>query len=110
MENKTIRNQARLFKALSCEWRLGMVLLLYDRDRSVNEIITGLKKQFRRFNIDRTSVSKHLTVLKRMSIVSCMGAGQKRIYHLDARCLVNAVNCTVELSETSVCSVSGKTL
>lgn len=108
MNNREIRNQARLFKALSCEWRLGIVLMLYNGDKSVNEVVLALKRYRPENNIDRTGVSKHLAVLKKMGIVSCEGAGQKRIYRLKARCLVEAVKCTVKLSKTDVCSVSEK--
>ena len=108
MNNREIRNQARLFRALSCEWRLRIVLILYVHDRSVNEIVEDLKTRHPGAVIDRTGVSKHMAVLKKMGIVTCEGAGQKRIYRLEACCLVDAIKCTAKLSKKDVCPVSYK--
>ncbi len=103
MRNREIRNQARYFKALSCETRLEIVLLLYDRDLPVNGLVSALRKREPVRLIDRTGVSKHLAVLRRLGIVSSKVKGQKRIYRLEARCLVEAVGCTAALARKDNC-------
>lgn len=107
MDNQCLQKQAGIFRALSSKWRLAIVMLLDGHEMSVNEITADLKKRHKKPPIDRTSVSKHLAILKKMAIVSCVGSGQKRIYRLDAACLVRAVNCTAELAGKKACPLPG---
>lgn len=67
-----------VFNAIAEPQRRTILTLLKGRERSVNEISDALR-------ISQPRVSKHLRVLREVDLVRVRGAGQKRIYSLDAR-------------------------
>ena len=91
MDYTVIKKQADIFKAISHETRLAILHLLNSGDQCVNDLVTQLNEK------ERTGVSKHLAILKNHGIISVKENGVKRIYHLEAPCLINAVNCASEL-------------
>lgn len=99
MDYKTLKKQAEIFKAISHETRLAILHILEKEDKCVNDIVAALNEK------ERTSVSKHLSVLKQNGIISVKEKGTKRFYHLDAQCLLSAVNCTIDmLNSKTPCS------
>lgn len=64
--------------ALGNSYRLQIVELLARRPRSVQEIADRLP-------ISRPAVSRHLSVLSRVGLVSDEQVGPKRVYSLDRR-------------------------
>ncbi len=86
-----IKKQAEIFKALSNKTRLKIVHLLFERNMSVNEIAELIEDK------ERSGISKHLNILRINSIVDYKEDGASRIYFLKARCLVNAVDCTLQI-------------
>jgi DNA-binding transcriptional ArsR family regulator len=88
---------ADIHKALSNHIRLAIMQILFVKDRTVNQIIEIIQKEYEVKNMDRTNISKHLGILKNLGIISCISEGQKRIYHLDAKCLMNAIECTLDV-------------
>jgi DNA-binding transcriptional ArsR family regulator len=97
MKSDVLRQMAEIHKALSTPIRLAVMQILSGKDRTVNQIIGIIRKEYSVKNMDRTNISKHLSILKGLGIISCVSAGQKRIYHLDAKCLLNAMECTLEV-------------
>ena len=61
------------FRALAEPHRRGILRLLRDRPRSVNEIAE-------RFDITQQAVSQHLKVLKDAGLVAVRPKGQRRLY------------------------------
>ena len=61
------------FRALAEPHRRGILRLLRDRPRSVNEIAE-------RFDITQQAVSQHLKVLKDAGLVAVRPEGQRRLY------------------------------
>ena len=92
---KVISRQAETFKALSSPARVAIVTSLAERDMSVNELIDMLERLDCACSCERTNISKHLAVLREAGIVSVKEDAQRRIYSLRARCLVEALSCTV---------------
>lgn len=88
---------ADIHQALSNHIRLAIMEILSSRDHTVNEIIDSLRNDYQVKNMDRTNISKHLGQLKSLGIISCISQGQKRIYHLDAKCLMKAMECTLNV-------------
>ena len=66
------------FNAVAEPQRRRILTLLKGRERSVNELAGALR-------VSQPRVSKHLRVLREVGLVSVRGAGQQRLYQLDAR-------------------------
>ena len=66
----------KLFKALSLDTRMKMILKLYIGEMSVNQLAwnTGM---------EQSHVSHHLKQLKEANIVTCRPQGKKRMYSLN---------------------------
>jgi DNA-binding transcriptional ArsR family regulator len=97
MKADVLRQMAEIHKALSTPVRLALMQILSEKDRTVNLIIGILRKEYGTVKMDRTNISKHLGILKNLGIISCVSQGQKRLYHLEAKCLINAMSCTLEV-------------
>jgi ArsR family transcriptional regulator len=65
-----------IFKALSDETRLKILLMLDVRPRSVNEIVDF-------FTLTQPTISRHLFVLKKAGLVEVERDGQKKVYSLN---------------------------
>jgi DNA-binding transcriptional ArsR family regulator len=88
-----LREEAAVFGALSSPARLAIVLTLADGERSVNELVEMLAGLDCACSVERTNISKHLAVLREAGILSCTGDAQRRIYRLEARCLLDSISC-----------------
>lgn len=93
-----INQLAEAFKALSSPARVAIVLALAEQEMSVNELVDMLSRLTCACSSERTNISKHLAVLREAGIVSCSEDAQRRLYRLEARCLLQAISCTVQLA------------
>jgi DNA-binding transcriptional ArsR family regulator len=66
------------FNAVAEPQRRRILALLKGRERPVNELARALR-------ITQPRTSKHLRVLREVGLVRVRGAGQQRLYGLDAR-------------------------
>lgn len=66
------------FNAIAEPQRRRILTLLKDRERPVGEVADAL-------GMTQPGASKHLRVLREVGLVSVRGAGQQRLYALDAR-------------------------
>jgi DNA-binding transcriptional ArsR family regulator len=89
--------QAGIFKALASPIRLAIVSLLYTGDMAVNDITEALEQLNIPKTSDRTNVCKNLALLRKLHIVTVRKQRQQRIYSLLARCLVDAMQCTLDV-------------
>lgn len=69
-----------VFNAIAEPRRRAIIDCLGDAERGVNEISIAL-------NVDQPSVSKHLRVLKEVSLVTMRRNGKERLYRVDAKAL-----------------------
>lgn len=95
-KTETLIRMAMIHKALSNHIRLAIMEILFQNDMSVNDIFDHIRKDYKEKQMDRTNISKHLGILKSLGIISCTTDGQKRLYHLKAKCLMTAISCTLE--------------
>ena len=65
------------FNAIAEPRRRQILLLLADRERSVNEIVESLR-------VDQPSVSKHLRVLRDTGLVRMRCNGRQKLYRTNA--------------------------
>jgi DNA-binding transcriptional ArsR family regulator len=87
------------FKALAAPARVAIVMALAEQEMSVNELVDMLSRLPCACSFERTNISKHLAVLREAGIVSCLEDAQRRFYRLEARCLLQAISCTVQLAQ-----------
>jgi DNA-binding transcriptional ArsR family regulator len=87
------------FKALAAPARVAIVMALAEQEMSVNELVDMLSRLPCACSFERTNISKHLAVLREAGIVSCLENAQRRFYRLEARCLLQAISCTVQLAQ-----------
>jgi ArsR family transcriptional regulator len=88
--NDTFRQQARVLKALANESRLKIVHRLSRGECSVGEL-TDL------VGSDRTTVSKHLAVLRAHGIVLDRREGNVVYYTLLTPCVMNFFSCATQV-------------
>jgi DNA-binding transcriptional ArsR family regulator len=67
-----------IFTVLADPTRRHILELLAERERSVVELVAA-------FTVSQPAISRHLRVLRENGLVHVRGAGQRRIYELDAR-------------------------
>ena len=86
----TFKRQAQVLKALASESRLKIVHRLARSECSVGEL-TDL------IGSDRTTVSKHLAVLRAHGIVADRREGNVVFYTLLTPCVVNFFSCATQV-------------
>jgi ArsR family transcriptional regulator len=82
-----------IFKALSSEARLAIVYALRSGEKAVGQLVEMLGDLNCACSVERTNISKHLSVMKDAGIVSCRDEGLKRIYRLELTCLGSILEC-----------------
>ncbi|HOV28877.1 MAG TPA: metalloregulator ArsR/SmtB family transcription factor [Synergistales bacterium] len=101
MLRATKDRRAEILKALAHPVRLGLVETLSDRRLCVNDL-AGL------FPVDRTTISKHLAVLKDAGVLEDERSGREVYYRLRLPCLQEFIACLGRMSnggerEVSLC-------
>ena len=84
------RIRAEILKALAHPVRILIVETLLKGDQCVCELN-------KLANIDQSNISRHLASLKKAGIVIDRRDGMRVFYHLRAPCILNALQCTVEV-------------
>lgn len=75
--------------------RLMMVEMLKTGEHSFSQI-------FEVFKLDKSTVSKHLLVLKESGIISSRKTGIDMIYRLDVPCIADFFGCVTAVIESNV--------
>lgn len=87
--------RAKIVKAMAHPVRLMIIEFLKKRERSFSEI-------FDLFQLDKSTVSKHLLVLKEAGIVSSRKDGIDMFYKLEVPCVVDFFSCVTAVIESNV--------
>jgi ArsR family transcriptional regulator len=87
--------RSRIIKAMAHPVRLMMVEMLKTGEHSFSQI-------FDVFKLDKSTVSKHLLVLKEAGIVSSRKEGAEMIYKLDVPCIIDFFACVTAVIESNV--------
>jgi ArsR family transcriptional regulator len=87
--------RAKIMKAMAHPVRLMVIEFLKKKEHSFSEI-------FNLFELDKSTVSKHLLVLKEAGIVSSRKDGPDMIYKLDVPCVTDFFNCVTAVIESNV--------
>ncbi len=90
MPNKTsLNNMSTFFYAFSDDTRLKIIILLTIKPLCVSEITSVLE-------INQTTISHQLKILKSIDIVDCDRFGKNVIYYIKNSNIENVLNATVE--------------
>ena len=84
-----------IIKAMGHPVRLMIIDCLKDGTRSFSEL-SAL------FNLDKSTVSKHLYVLKEAGIVTSQKAGMDTLYSLEVPCVTDFFGCVTAVIENNV--------
>jgi ArsR family transcriptional regulator, arsenate/arsenite/antimonite-responsive transcriptional repressor len=87
--------RSRIIKAMAHPVRLMAIDLLKEGEKSfssLNEV----------FDLDKSTVSKHLLVLKDAGILSSRKAGADMIYRLEVPCVTDFFSCVTAVIESNV--------
>ncbi len=84
-----------IIKAMAHPVRLLIIEYLKDGPRAFSEVF-GL------FTLDKSTVSKHLLVLKEAGIVTSQKAGMDMIYKLEVPCVTDFFGCVTAVIENNV--------
>ncbi|OGP74936.1 MAG: transcriptional regulator [Deltaproteobacteria bacterium RBG_16_49_23] len=87
--------RAKIIKAMAHPVRLMVIEFLKNGDRSFSKI-------FDLFQLDKSTVSKHLLVLKEAGIVSSKKDGADMIYKLVVPCVIDFFSCVTAVIESNV--------
>ena len=87
--------RAKIIKSMSHPVRLMMIEFLKGGERSFSEM-------FDLFQLDKSTVSKHLLVMKEAGIVSFRKQGMDMIYSLDVPCITDFFGCVTAVIEHKV--------
>ena len=89
MNKESLEVKSRVFKAMGHPTRLWMVESLRDGERCVCEFVDAL-------DVDFSTVSKHLSVLRNAGIVEIDKRGKQVFYKLKMPCVANFIVCVDE--------------
>ena len=87
--------RAKIIKAMGHPVRLMMIEFLKKRERPFSDI-------FDLFKLDKSTVSKHLLVLKEAGIVSSKKDGADMVYKLEVPCVTDFFSCVTAVIESNV--------
>jgi ArsR family transcriptional regulator len=87
--------RAKIIKAMAHPVRLIIIEFLKDGEHSFSQVF-GL------FQLDKSTVSKHLLVLKEAGIVSSQKNGADMIYRLEVPCVTDFFSCVTAVIESNV--------
>ncbi len=87
--------RAKIIKAMGHPVRLMMIEFLKKEERSFSDV-------FDLFKLDKSTVSKHLLVLKEAGIVSSRKSGADMIYKLEVPCVTDFFSCVTAVINSNV--------
>ena len=88
-DKNSLKNMTNFFYAFSDNTRLKIIILLSIKPLCVGEITTIL-------DLNQTTVSHQLKILKSLNIVSCDRVGKKVIYYIEKTRIEDVLTASVE--------------
>lgn len=90
-----IKAKSIIFKALGHPTRLWIVEQLADGEKCVCEFVEAV-------DVDFSTISKHLSVLRHAGIVDMEKRGKQIFYKLTLPCLLNSLSCIDTLLDNQI--------
>ena len=95
MSSSKNQTKASIIKALAHPVRLALVEVLGRGEKCVCELVEAV-------DAERTSVSKHLAILKNAGIISDRRKGVSIFYRLEVPCILRFLDCIDAVVESNV--------
>jgi len=95
MGSSKSQTKASVIKALAHPVRLALVEMLDRGEKCVCELVEAV-------DAERTSVSKHLAILKNTGIISDRREGVSIFYRLEVPCILRFLDCIDAVMESNV--------
>ncbi|MFM7180847.1 MAG: ArsR/SmtB family transcription factor [Verrucomicrobiales bacterium] len=92
MRTLALRHQVQVIKALAHPARLEIVQALASGERSVSDLQTLVGG-------DLSTVSKHLTLMRKAGWIDCRKQGQQVLYRLACDCLPTFLRCVEDIAK-----------
>ena len=93
MAKKLIELKADVLKALGHPTRLSIVEMLGKGERCVCELNEAIEA-------DHSTISKHLSILKKAGVLTDRKEGLKVYYKLEVPCILNFTDCITRVIES----------
>ena len=93
MDKKLIELKADVLKALGHPTRLSIVEMLADGERCVCELNEQIEA-------DHSTISKHLSILKKAGVLTDRKEGLKVYYKLEVPCILKFTGCITNVIES----------
>ncbi|RMF97801.1 MAG: ArsR family transcriptional regulator [Candidatus Schekmanbacteria bacterium] len=94
-KSKALYNaKAKIVKALAHPTRLYITEKLAEREHCVCEFVDSI-------NVDFSTISKHLSILKEAGIVDDEKRGKQVFYRLKVPCIINFVKCIEDVIKSN---------
>ncbi len=90
MEIKTVKKASNCLRALAHETRLGIIWLLRDGERNVNDLASEL-------GVSLSNISQHLRILRDREILLTKKQGNQVFYELNDKRILKIVEILREL-------------
>lgn len=87
--------RAKIIKAMAHPVRLMIIDFLKNGEKPFSEV-------FNLFHLDKSTISKHLHVLKEAGIVSSRKDGIDMFYKLEVPCVIDFFSCVTAVIENNV--------
>jgi ArsR family transcriptional regulator len=87
--------RVKIIKAMAHPVRLMVIEFLLGGERSFSEV-------FNLFHLDKSTISKHLLVLKESGVISSRKAGREMIYTLEVPCVADFFRCATVVIKDKV--------
>jgi ArsR family transcriptional regulator, arsenate/arsenite/antimonite-responsive transcriptional repressor len=87
--------RVKIIKAMAHPVRLMVIEFLRGGERLFSEI-------FNLFQLDKSTISKHLLVLKEAGVVSSRKTGAETIYKLEVPCVADFFSCASVVIENNI--------
>lgn len=91
--------RADILKAMAHPVRLMIVDLLTNKDAGFSEIN-------KIFSYDKSTTSKHLTILRKAGIISTIKSGNESIFHLEVACVNGFFTCSTAVIQHNIKKMS----
>jgi ArsR family transcriptional regulator len=95
-EDEKLAIKTNILKGMAHPVRVSIVEMLEGEELCACDIAA-------KFSTDRTTVSKHLALMTRLSILNARKDGQNIYYSLKMTCLLTVLRCIDGVVETGVC-------
>lgn len=87
--------RVKIIKAMAHPVRLMVIEFLLGGEHSFSEV-------FNLFHLDKSTISKHLLVLKESGVISSRKAGREMIYTLEVPCVADFFRCATVVIKDKV--------